>query len=122
MHIASSVRAPPASSHCREAHEDGGFFSFRAEEGSCSDVAPVSVAGEDAVCAGSTGVDCSLRNLNAMVLIFVSIFYARHTFFITYPLVVEVLDLLSEDEVFKEGRSPNTSLQTELVFDGTADI
>lgn len=41
---------------------------------------------------------------------------------ITYPLVIKVLDFLTEDEVLQQGWTALSGLQTVLIRDGAADI
>lgn len=40
----------------------------------------------------------------------------------TYPLVVETLDLLTEDKILKQGRTTLARAKAILILDGAADI
>lgn len=61
--ITGSVGGTLGTSNGREADEDWCLLALSAQERGGGDVGPVTIAGEDTVGTGTTGVDDSLRNL-----------------------------------------------------------
>lgn len=118
--IASEIGTAAAASDGGEAQEDGGLFALFAEERSCRDVGVVPVRRKDTVGAGSAGVDGAFWDLNpTSVWECPSITIKRQA---TYPLMVESLDLLAEDKILQQGRTPITDLKAVLVGNGSPGV
>lgn len=117
--IAGEVRTATTAGDGREPDEDGGLLALSGEEGGGGDVGEVAVRGEDTVGTCTPSMDGTLGDLHSQHATFQPTIGDSSG---THPLVVESLDLLTEDKVFQQGRSARTGLETLLVLNWAADV
>lgn len=117
--VSRGISTPTRACHGRKAHKRRRVLAWSTQERSSREITPVCIALESAKGPGAASVDSPLRYLRSKSV-------TRYTHGSSgqgaYPLMVKMLNLLSEDEVLKQSWASDAGLQAILVFDRPSDI